>query len=77
MLSMRVIHRCHEWLADHVKWVQYPGVKSDNSARYQWEQAMPKEQRVFIATVASIAIVLLLSAIVAMLVVAWAVVSSL
>lgn len=67
--------RLHEWLADHVRFIQYPGVQ-DESRRLYWKYPMPKEQRVFIGMVSSIAIVLLLSAIGAMLVIAWAFVAS-
>lgn len=73
---MRVLNRGHEWLADHIKWVQYPGVRDDSAPRYRWRYAMPVEQRILIATVSGILLFLSLAALFVLLVLAWAFFSS-
>lgn len=69
---MRVLNRGHEWLADHIKWVQYPGVRDDSAPRYRWRYAMPSEQRVLIVTLSSILGFLSLLALLVLMVLAWA-----
>lgn len=69
---MRVLHRGHEWLADHIKWVQYPGVSDDSLPRIRWVNSMPITQRLLLVTVSGIGLLVLLSALFVLSVTAWA-----
>lgn len=42
---MRLVTRVHEWLADHVSWVQYPDVRAGNRRSLFWKYEMPWYQR--------------------------------
>lgn len=67
---MGFVYRAHEWLADHVKYVQYPNVRGPR--RSFWKHEMPWEYRFFIIAVSLIAIPVLLSMLVVMAIVIWA-----
>lgn len=50
-IAMNISYRVHEWLADHVKWVQYPDISEANRTtqpRFRWKYAMPLHTRVSI-----------------------------
>ena len=38
---MRLVTRVHEWLADHVSWVQYPNVRAEQRRSLLWKYDMP------------------------------------
>lgn len=42
---MRLVTRVHEWLADHVSWVQYPNVRAEHGRSLFWKYEMPWYQR--------------------------------
>jgi hypothetical protein len=45
---MRFLDGLQEWLADRVRWVQYPRLRSQH--RLIWENDMPWERRLYIGT---------------------------
>lgn len=45
---MRLVTRAHEWLADHVSWVQYPNVRAENGRSFGWKYEMPWYQRMWL-----------------------------
>lgn len=45
---MRLVTRAHEWLADHVSWVQYPDVRAERGRSLFWKYEMPWYQRMWL-----------------------------
>lgn len=45
---MSFIYRTHEWIADRVKFVQYPNVRGPKKAF--WKNEMPWQYRLFMIT---------------------------
>lgn len=46
---MRLVTRAHEWLADHVSWVQYPNVRAEHGRSLFWKYEIPWYQRMALA----------------------------
>jgi hypothetical protein len=70
-------YRVHEWLADHVKWVQYPYVSGPvNSAPKHpvlaWRYGMPLGSRILLALLSLFGVIVFGGILIAMLMIAWA-----
>lgn len=42
---MNLVTRVHEWLADHVSWVQYPHVRASRKTMHEPANGLPLEAR--------------------------------
>lgn len=70
--------KLHEWLADHIKWVQYPGITTvgDKRRLFNWKYQMPIEQRFLIGVLSILAILAIFPILIALAVIGWAFFSS-
>jgi hypothetical protein len=65
--------RAHEWLADRVDWVQYPGIRPVAHKREKfWTYEMPVWQRLYMAMVSLFALVVFGAVLVIVLTIAYA-----
>lgn len=72
---MDLRYHIHEWLADHIKWVQYPGVIEVRPSRrplFRWKYGMPLSTRITLAMLSTFWGIVLTGVLVAMLFVGWA-----
>lgn len=53
---MKLRHRIQEWLAERIKWVQYPNVRAEHEPMIRWNRQMPWEHRVLLALYGVIAL---------------------
>lgn len=73
---MRLFTRAHEWLADHVSWVQYPNVRAVGPSLSIWKTQMPASTRALLVLIGVIAIVASAVALFFLAVLAWATITA-
>ena len=66
--------RIHEWLAERVKWIQYPGVSAET--RPLFRNAMPWSTRVLLVLFGSILLVVCAIALFFLGILGWAVITA-
>jgi hypothetical protein len=74
---VRLYYRVHEWLADHVKWVQYPHVSGPVNSTPKppllaWRYDMPLGSRILLALLSLFGVIVFGGILIAILMIAWA-----
>ena len=61
-MSRSIRYRVHEWLADNVSWVQYPGISDAAKPAFGWQYKMPWEYRIIAVLFGSLIILVSIAA---------------
>lgn len=73
---MRLFTRAHEWLADHVSWVQYPNIRPAGPAPSVWKNQMPWSTRALLVLIGAVAVVVSAVALFFLGLLAWAAITA-
>ena len=76
---MDSLFRFREWMADHVRGVQYPRMTQEprySPQKFQWKNQMPWEKRLFIGAASLLLLMVSIPLMVAILLFMWAFLTS-